>query len=168
MKKTLAFLLGAMLMGTVALAEPDWSQYPMGNLQVSFPVEPARSSQVTSSPLGPVNVTVYELQQSGYRLTGSASTLPPLALQILDARSLYRMAAQELLEERPGARGANLRYLTLLGRPAAELTYSLPDGQAGQARMLLSNQSMTTLEATWNGSAAPPEVGRFLDSLAAR
>lgn len=165
LKRCVAILVA---LGAVALAQPDWSAYPMGNLEARFPAAPVRSSQTADSPLGPVTVTVYELERDSYRLTGSASTIPALALTIMDSRGLYTMAAKELLGERPGARNANLRFLTLLGKPGAELTYALPDGQAGKARLLLANQSMTTLEATWSGASAPADVDRFLDSLAAR
>ncbi|HKY63577.1 MAG TPA: hypothetical protein VJR29_09170 [bacterium] len=130
---------------------------------VNMPGKPTHSETTHRSFVGAVQENSYTVNSGGATYTASVSDLPGAAVALGGAGTILGKAKDGLLKESGGSE-TSFQKTSLGGNEGRELTYSLPSGGLGKARLYLVEKRLYVIVGA-GPKAAGPAIDRFVNSF---
>jgi hypothetical protein len=130
---------------------------------VNMPGKPKHSETTHKSFVGAVQENAYTVNSGGATYTASVSDLPGMAVALGGTGHILDKAKEGLLKESGGSE-TSFAKTSLGGYEGRELSYSLPSGGSGKARLYLVDKRLYVIVGAGPESAGPA-IDRFVNSF---
>lgn len=130
---------------------------------VNMPGNPQHSETTHKSFVGAIHENSYTANGGGATYTASVSDLPGAAVALGGAGTILGKAKDGLLKESGGSE-TSFDKISLGGNEGRALTYSLPSGGSGKARLYLVDKRLYVIVGAGPQSAGPA-IDRFVNSF---
>jgi hypothetical protein len=130
---------------------------------VNMPGKPQHSETTHKSFVGAVQENSYTVNSGSASYTASVSDLPGVAVALGGSGTILGKAKDGLLKESGGSE-ASFEKTSFDGHEGRELTYNLPSGGIGKARLYLVDKRLYVIVGAGPKSASS-SINRFVNSF---
>ena len=161
-RRLVVFSLLALLFVAVSAQAKTFAPAGFG-FSVNMPGKPQHNESTHKSFVGAVQENSYTVKSGSASYTASVSDLPGMAVALGGSNTILSKAKEGLLKESGGSE-LSFEKISLAGSEGRELTYSLPSGGIGKARLYLVEKRLYVIVGS-GPKATSAAIDRFVNSF---